>query len=304
MLKVVRALSPCSLLSTTTRQRPAVPAPAGVGATASASGDRSAARGLAARRAGAEEPFESIRRSLTTCIRMFTCSQMNPAIAYLRVSTARQGRSGLGLDAQRSAIAAFAVQHGFAIGSEFVEVETGKGHDALRRRPKLAAALAAAKKLKAPVIVAKLDRLGRDVHFISGLMVHRVPFIVTELGKDADPLMLHIYAAFAEQERRVIAARTKAALAAAKARGVALGTNGRRLASKNRAAADADAERFRPIVEELKAEGIVTLRAIAAELNQRGIASPRGRTWHVLTVDRLLRRLGVDSRRRGPKRPA
>ena len=119
---------------------------------------------------------------------------MPTAIAYTRVSTSRQGQSGLGLEAQRAAIDAFCAQHGYEIAAHYTEVETGKGHDALDRRPQLAAALGHACKLKGPVIVAKLDRLGRDVHFISGLMVERVPFIVTELGVDTDPFMLHIYA--------------------------------------------------------------------------------------------------------------
>ena len=121
-------------------------------------------------------------------------------------------------------------------------------------------------------------------------------------GRRCDPFMLHIYAALAEKERRTISARTKAALSAARKRGVTLGKNGRRLALKNRETADADAEHYRPIIEELKGEGIVTLRAITAELNRRGVSSPRGRSWHVITVDRLLRRLGVDSRRRGPRK--
>src|SRR5947209_17399126 len=106
---------------------------------------------------------------------------------------------------------------------EFVEVETGKGSDALDRRPQLKAALAAARKLKCPVVVAKLDRLSRDVHFISGLMAHRVPFVVAELGPDVDPFVLHLYAALAEKERALISGRTKAALTAAKAKGVKLG---------------------------------------------------------------------------------
>jgi DNA invertase Pin-like site-specific DNA recombinase len=101
------------------------------------------------------------------------------AIAYVRVSTQGQGRSGLGLEAQREAIARFAEAEGFAVAVTFTEVETGKGADALERRPKLAAAIKAARKLKGPVIVSKLDRLSRDVHFISGLMAHKVPFIVT-----------------------------------------------------------------------------------------------------------------------------
>ena len=113
-------------------------------------------------------------------------------IAYYRVSTQRQIRSGLGLEAQRSAVTRFAESEGLAIVAEFIEVETGSGADALAQRPQLAAALAQAKKLKCPVIVAKLDRLSRDVAFIAGLMVQKVPFIVAELGADCDRFMLHI----------------------------------------------------------------------------------------------------------------
>ena len=134
-------------------------------------------------------------------------------VTYLRVSTDRQGKSGLGLDAQREAIARFAEAEGLELLAEHVEVETGKGADALDRRPVLREALTRARKAKASICVAKLDRLSRDVHFISGLMVHKVPFIVTTLGADADPFMLHIYAAFAEKERALIGERTRAALA-------------------------------------------------------------------------------------------
>src|SRR5215211_2935102 len=148
---------------------------------------------------------------------------MKQAVAYVRVSTGRQGKSGLGLEAQRAAIEAFAAGEGIAVAAWFSEVETGKGSDALDRRPELAKALSAARKLKAPVIVAKLDRLSRDVHFISGLMAQRVPFIVAELGADADPFMLHVYAALAQKERAMISARTNAALQTIKATGATLG---------------------------------------------------------------------------------
>src|SRR5215208_1559381 len=144
---------------------------------------------------------------------------MERAIAYYRVSTKRQQRSGLGLDAQRAAVARFAEAEGMNILGEYVEVETGKGADALDRRPQLAAVLLAAKKAKCSVLVSKLDRLSRDVAFISGLMAQRVPFIVAELGRDADPFMLHLYAALAEKERRLISERTRAASAAKKANG-------------------------------------------------------------------------------------
>ena len=112
-------------------------------------------------------------------------------IAYIRVSTQKQGRSGLGLEAQQKAVTAFAAAEGLTIEHQFVEIETGKGADALDKRSQLAAALKLAKKIKQPIVVAKLDRLSRDVHFISGLMSQRVPFIVAQLGRNVDPFMLH-----------------------------------------------------------------------------------------------------------------
>jgi DNA invertase Pin-like site-specific DNA recombinase len=144
---------------------------------------------------------------------------MDRAVAYLRISTQRQQRSGLGIEAQRAAIERFAAAEGLTIISEYVEAETGKGADALDRRPQLAAALATAKSAKCAVVVSKLDRLSRDVAFVAGLMAQRVPFIVAELGRDADPFMLHLFAALAEKERRLISERTRAALQAKKASG-------------------------------------------------------------------------------------
>jgi DNA invertase Pin-like site-specific DNA recombinase len=145
---------------------------------------------------------------------------MKPAIAYTRLSKPnKKGRPGIGLEAQQEALNRFAKTEGYDLIETFTEIETGVGHDALEKRPQLNAAMKLAKKHKAPVIVAKLDRLARDVHFISGLMVHRVPFIVTELGADVDPFMLHIYAALAEKERNLISQRTREALAALKAQG-------------------------------------------------------------------------------------
>jgi DNA invertase Pin-like site-specific DNA recombinase len=146
---------------------------------------------------------------------------MKRAIGYIRVSTAKQGKSGLGLEAQQQVLQRFADAEGIELVDILVEVESAK-HDATKR-PVLAQALAKAKRGKLPIVVAKLDRLSRDVHYISGLMQHRVPFIVAELGAETDPFMLHIYAALAEKERRLIGERTKAALQAAKARGVVLG---------------------------------------------------------------------------------
>jgi DNA invertase Pin-like site-specific DNA recombinase len=220
---------------------------------------------------------------------------MQPAIAYIRMSRPRQGRSGLGLEAQQAAIGQFAKTYRYRIAETFSEVETGKGADALQRRPKLAAAIKAARRLgnggrakAAPVIVAKLDRLSRDVHFISGLMTQRVPFIVTELGPDVDPFMLHIHAAVAEKERNRIAQRTREALAAAKARGQQLGDP--EIGKRNRAAADRHAESLRAVVTPLAGR---TLAAIAAALNERGVRTVRGGQWQSPQVMRLLDRLGL-----------
>ena len=150
---------------------------------------------------------------------------MTQAIGYCRVSTAEQGKSGLGLDAQGTAIRAFAAREGFHIDFWFTEVQSGKRvSDTLDERPQLQAALKLGKSLKCPILVSRLDRLSRDVHFISGLMVQRVEFIACELGRVADPFMLHLFAALAEKERAMISQRTKAALAALKARGVKLGS--------------------------------------------------------------------------------
>jgi DNA invertase Pin-like site-specific DNA recombinase len=179
---------------------------------------------------------------------------------------------------------------------EFVEIETGKGANALERRPQLAAALKLAKKAKGAVLVAKMDRLSRDVAFISGLMAQRVPFIVAELGADVDPFMLHIYAALAQKERTMISERTKAALAQKKAQGVLLGnrTNLPEATAKSvavrKATADAFAANVLPVIRQIQASGATTLRAIAAALNARGIASPRGGEWQAMTVSNALAR--------------
>jgi DNA invertase Pin-like site-specific DNA recombinase len=215
-------------------------------------------------------------------------SAMSPAVAYLRVSKEQKGKPSLGIQAQREAVRRFAEAHSFAIAGEHVEVETGKGFDALDRRPQLKVALAAAKKLKAPVIVAKLDRLSRDVAFISGLMAQRVPFIVAELGRDVDPFMLHIYPAVPEKERRMIAERTRLALRAAKARGVKLGNPEQ--AAMNRAAAIAYAETLREAVTPLAGQ---PTRAIAKALNERGVKPPRGGEWQSPQIMRLLARLNL-----------
>ena len=219
---------------------------------------------------------------------------MQSAISYVRVSTERQGRSGLGIEAQRNAIARFADAEAYQIVDEFVEVETGKGADALDRRPELAAALAAARKAGSPVIVAKLCRLSRDVHFISGLMAHKVPFVVAELGKDVDPFLLHIYAALAEKERALISQRTKEALAARKASGVRLGNprtlsqaqaKGRNVASRKAAQ---HAANVLPVIRDIQASGVSSYLGIAEALNARGVRTARNGQWHATTVRNLL----------------
>jgi DNA invertase Pin-like site-specific DNA recombinase len=218
-------------------------------------------------------------------------------VSYIRVSTARQGKSGLGLDAQRTALARFAESEGLEVVAEFVEVETGKGSDALDRRPQLAAALAEARKRKCAVVVAKLDRLSRDVHFISGLMAHKVPFIVAEFGSDADPFMLHLYAALAEKERSLISQRTRDALKAAKARGVVLG-NPNLADIRNGAVASTKAQALRfaknvaPIIREVEASGVSSHRGIARALNARGVATARGGQWTAVQVGSILQRVG------------
>jgi DNA invertase Pin-like site-specific DNA recombinase len=210
---------------------------------------------------------------------------MRPAVAYIRVSTSKQGKSGLGLEAQQAALARFADAEGFEITETFTEVESAKRDDS--HRVELAAALQAARGQGAPVIVAKLDRLSRDVHFISGLMKHKVPFIVAELGTDTDPFMLHLYAALAEKERDLISRRTKDALAAAKARGVKLGgLNARGIA--NQQAAAAFAEQLRPIFAE---HATFSARQLAEELNRRGIKTAAGSQWHSVQVQRVRERL-------------
>lgn len=227
---------------------------------------------------------------------------MSNAIGYVRVSTSAQGRSGLGLEAQRAAIARFAEIEGLDIAQVFEEIETGSGADALTLRPQLAAALKAARKLKAPVLVAKLDRLSRDVHFISGLMSHRVEFIVCDLGRQSDPFVLHLYAALAEKERGLISARTIAGLAAAKARGTKLGMRAKSKqaarairaagAAANRTKALEQIETIRDRIENALQDG-ASLRKAAELLNQRAIPSPGGGSWHAPSVLKAARRLGL-----------
>ena len=220
------------------------------------------------------------------------------AFAYMRVSTAEQGSKGNGLAAQRETIGRFANAESFTIMDWVEEVETGKGTDALVRRPKLAEVLRQARRLKSPVIVSKLDRLSRDVAFIAGLMAERVPFIVAELGPDVDPFVLHLYAALSEKERSMISVRTREALAALKRRGIRLGNPSHRSlcdASKRGAkarqlAADRFAGSIRSMILGYRAQGL-TLRATAEAMNRSGVPTYRGTgTWTATQISRIMAR--------------
>lgn len=204
--------------------------------------------------------------------------QPHAYVAYYRVSTQMQGKSGLGLEAQRSAVEAFT--SGTAIVAEFTEVESGKRDD----RPQLARALQAAKKAGAVLVIAKLDRLSRDVHFISGLLKQNVPIKACDMP-NADNFQFHIMAAVAEKEREMIAERTKSAIAAKRSRGDAWGTN----AAKTEAA-NAHADTLRTHIQGIMDRGIITPAAIARELNAAAIRTPKGGEWGSGQVVRLLRR--------------
>jgi DNA invertase Pin-like site-specific DNA recombinase len=219
----------------------------------------------------------------------------NKAFFYIRVSTAQQGRSGLGIEAQRQALQHFAQAEEIEVLGEYVEIETGKGTDALERRPQLKTALSSARKHRCHIAVAKLDRLSRDVHFISGLMAHKVPFWVAELGSDVDPFVLHLFAALAEKERALISTRTRQALAAAKARGIALGSPKLHVARESavasiKAEADRHAANVLPIIREAQKAGATSLRQIAEALNARGVTTARGGQWHATSVSNILER--------------
>lgn len=213
-------------------------------------------------------------------------------IAYYRVSTDRQGRSGLGLEAQREAVTRYLNGGNWQLLDEFVEVESGKRDD---NRPQLAAALAACRKQKATLVIAKLDRLARNVAFIANLMESKAEFIAVDFPT-ANRVTLHIMAAFAEHEREMISARTKAALAIRKAQGAKLGnrTNLAAAQAKGGAAikreADAFAARVIPTIEAIKATGATSYNAIAKVLNDRGVKTAKGGTWAAATVRNIMLR--------------
>ena len=211
-------------------------------------------------------------------------------VAYYRVSTDKQGESGLGLDAQRQAVMNYLNGGPWKLVAEHTEVESGKRN----ARPELQKALAACRRHKAKLCIAKLDRLSRNLAFIATLMDSGVGFVATD-NPHANKLTIHILAAVAEHEREAISERTKAALAAAKARGKKLG--GPRLAAARRAsikarsdAADAFAANVRPIIKEIQASGVSSLRGVARALTARGVPTARGGSWSDVQVAAVLRR--------------
>lgn len=209
-------------------------------------------------------------------------------ISYLRVSTNRQGHSGLGLEAQRQQVQAYVDRNGGDLIEEFVEIESGKVND----RPGLANAIGECRRQGATLLIAKLDRLARSVAFISSLMEAGTDFVAVDMPS-ANKLMLHLMAAFAEHERSEISARTKAALAAAKAKGVALGRNGRALADQHRTEAQVFAESIRPTIERFRREGARTYRDLADRLNAAGIRSRCNSRWSPGMTFRLMSRLST-----------
>jgi len=214
-------------------------------------------------------------------------------VGYYRVSTDRQGRSGLGLDAQRAAVAGY-LDGGSTLLDTFTEVESGRRND----RPELAKALDLCRRRKATLVIAKLDRLARNVAFIANLMDADVDVVAVDMP-EANRFTLHIYAAMAEQEAVQVSQRTKAALQAAKARGRKLGWSipsrrGEQAQASlkgvlsNRVKADQHAANVLPVIHDIERAGVTTLQGIADALNARGIRTARGRRWYASTVRNLL----------------
>ena len=215
--------------------------------------------------------------------------------SYLRVSTNKQGEFGLGIEAQREAVRRYVAQVGGVILDEQVEVESGSVSD----RPVLLRTISECRRRKATLVVARLDRLSRSVAFLSSLMETRVDFVAVD-APFANPLILHILSAVAEHERKMIAERTRAAMQAAKARGVIFGANGRKLADGHLAGAKAFAEGMRlPVVTALE-HGAGTLQDVADGLNRIGLCSRGGTAWSPGTVSRILRRLDLRVNRVSP----
>ena len=210
-------------------------------------------------------------------------------ITYFRVSTVKQGASGLGLEAQRQAVMIYLAGRDKTVLAEFVEVETGKGANALEKRPQLRLALEQCRKTGSTLLIAKLDRLARNVHFVSGLIETGVDFIAADMP-NANKVMIQMHAVMSEWERDQISERTKAAMAAAKARGVVLGATGpanlARHTVQRQEAAGAFRERLKPVLDGCLAQGM-SRRAIVAYLNEIGLRAPRGGVWSLGQVQRL-----------------
>ena len=214
---------------------------------------------------------------------------MKKAITYYRVSTDRQGTSGLGLDAQKQAVREFAKVNGFLLSGEFVEVESGKNN----KRPVLQQALDACQTERATLLIAKLDRLSRNVAFVSKLMEAGVDFKAAD-NPHAGKLIVHMMAAFAEHERDQISERTIAALKAAKLRGIELGYNGRHVLSKeNKIKAQQFVSKMKPMIEKIQQTGLLTIRAITDELNRLKVPTYRnqGNRWHPSTVHNIVKQI-------------
>lgn len=216
-----------------------------------------------------------------------------PAVAYYRVSTAQQGQSGLGLEAQRAAVLAYVQSSGFHLVEEFTEVETGTKK---RFRPQLTAALEYARRADGTLLIAKLDRLARNVVVVATLMESGVKFVAVDMPQ-ADNLTLHVMAAVGEREAQLISARTKAALAARKARGLTLGNpenltaaDRQRGAAANRQRAVADTRPAAAYAAQLRAQQ-QTLREIAEQLERHGFKTRKGGPWQATQVKRLLERV-------------
>lgn len=218
----------------------------------------------------------------------YKCYTMVAYVAYLRVSTNRQETSGLGIEAQREAVERYAALSDGLILTEFVETESG----AKSNRPQLAKALALCRRTKSTLLIARLDRLSRSLSFVAQLLDANVDIRCADMP-EANRLLLQMLAVFGEYERQMIRDRTKAALAAAKARGVVLGANGKVLAAANRDAAMRHAETQRPAISAAREAGCQSLPQIAAYLSENGHKTADGGRWHPMTVKRLLTRLGA-----------
>lgn len=213
---------------------------------------------------------------------------MTDFVIYLRCSTGKQQASGLGIEAQREAVERYAVQTGSTIIAEYTETESGAKSD----RPQLAKALAHCRRAKATLLIARLDRLSRSLSFVAQLLDANVEIKCADMP-EANRLLLQMLAVFGEHERQMIRERTRAALAAAKARGTVLGANGKVLAAKHRAEAQFHAERLRPAIEQARIAGCVSLPEIADFLTAQGHQTAWGGRWHPMTVRRVLDRLEV-----------